>query len=655
MPMKSQGRVAASHVETARPASGSHTFDLFVVHAGADANFVRGYLLPALNLPSSRVLLLDALTPGAPVISEIARGVSRSRFTIAVLSPAYLEDRWAVFGEQLASHLSIEDAHIIPLLLTDCRVPLQLESRVALDFTDRRSWDDQAERLRKLLYTTAPTDEQIPCPYPGRRPFTAHETGWFFGRDKEIDELIGRLDRGEREIYVMGPSGSGKSSLLEAGLLPALATGSSRLGRSFAVCAMRPGSRPIDRLAKALEVDLATPGAMTPEPSTSGTMIDAFLTRHLPAERVLVVIDQLEELFTLTDATERQRFIAMLHVLRAEPRCYLLLALRTDFLETFMTSELGPAHTGIPRLDLQPLRGAALMEAITAPALQVGVHLEVRLCDRLVADAAAEPGSLAHVQETLRLLWDKRHQRLLRLAEYEALGDGGSGLHITIARHAEATLRSLTVAQQTIARRVLLRLVSFGEGRADTRRQQEAQALRSAGDDDAEFSRVLQRLLDERLVTADATERADGVLVDLSHEALITAWPSFRAWVSQRRSHELQRRRLEAKAGEWIERGRGATSLLDAVELAEAIDWMQSNAARELGYGADLLDFVAASQALLRDERPLHVLPRAAAARTDASDGPPPARLLRRPPRNLPGVTFRAIRRFCRSRRWLRT
>ena len=565
----------------------AHEFDLFVVHAAADGEFVHGFLLPALNLPPARVLLVDKLTPGPPIVAEIERGVSRSRFTVAVLSPAYLADRWAVFGAQLASYVSVADVHVIPLRLTDGKLPIDLEFRVALDFTDRARWEPAVARLRELLQTTAPAPEQIACPYPGMRPFTTSEANRFFGRDKELDDLVGRLDHGEREIYVIGPSGSGKSSLVQAGLLHALDAGSSRLGRSFCVCAMRPGERPTDRLTKALEGDLATPAAT----------VSALVARHSPAERVLVFVDQFEEVFTLADAVERQRFLTTLRAFRDEVRCYLLLALRADFFGAFMDSTLWPDLAGrISRLEIAPLRGPALAQAITAPEVRVGVQLEARLCDRLVADAADEPGALSHVQETLRLLWEQRRQRLLGLAEYDALGDGGSGLHIAIARHADATMRALTVAQQAIARRVLLRLVSFGEGRADTRRQQKVQALRSAADDEAEFARVLQQLTDDRLVTVDGAEGDDDALVDLSHEALITAWPALREWVAQKRVGEQRRRWLDAKVGEWSERGRGMTGLLDLVELSEAEHWMQSDAARELGYRAELGEFVTASR-----------------------------------------------------------
>ena len=108
------------------------------MHAAEDADFVHGYLLPALHLPLERVLLVGALPLGGVVVSEIDRAVSRRRFTVVVLSPAYLADRWAVLGEQLASHLSAVDARVIPLRLIDCELPLRLDARMSLDFTSHR-------------------------------------------------------------------------------------------------------------------------------------------------------------------------------------------------------------------------------------------------------------------------------------------------------------------------------------------------------------------------------------------------------------------------------------------------------------------------------------------------------------------------------------
>jgi len=152
------------------------------------------------------------------------------------------------------------------------------------------------------------------------------------------------------------------------------------------------------------------------------------------------------------------------------------------------------------------------------------------------------------------------------------------------------------VTQQTIARRVLLRLVSFGEGRADTRRQQQVHALHSAADDDGEFRRVLQRLVDTRLVTVDGDDGVDDALADLSHEALIEAWPVFQEWIERRRADEQRRRWLEAKVREWLARGRGKRGGLDLVELSEAERWIQGDAARELGYEPELPLLLAASR-----------------------------------------------------------
>jgi WD40 repeat protein len=580
-----EGRSSSDLVAPAA-ADPAHAYDLFVIHAAHDASFVRGYLLPALNLPVERVLLVDALPLGGVLVSEIDRAVSCSRYTVVVLSPAYLADRWAVFGEQLASHLAARDLRVVPLRLAACQLPPHLDARVGLDFTDPDRWDAEATRLRDLLHTAAPVRELLRCPYPGLRAFTDNDANEFFGRDDEIGDLIGRLDRNEREIYVIGPSGSGKSSLVQAGLVRALAAGSSRLERSFLVRTMRPGERPADRLAKAIDGSL----------DAAAAAIGALVARHAPRERVLVFVDQLEELFTIAEPAERRRFIAALRALRSIPQCYLLLAIRADFFSILLDSELGPevARTISP-LIVASLRGAALAQAIRAPAMLVGVHLEACLCDRLVADAADEPGVLPLVQETLRLLWDNRHERFLGLADYNALGDGVNALGTAIARRADTAMGGLTAAQQNIARRVLLRLVSFGEGRAHARRQQPLRALRSISDDDAELSRVVEHLVENRLLTVDRAETGLDVLVDLSHEVLITGWPALRDWIDERRADEQRRRRLDVRAAEWIERGRATTGLLDPLELSEVVQWMQSRAGHELGYGPELRLLVAVS------------------------------------------------------------
>jgi len=167
--MQAAGRQVADYVEPVVQTPATPELDLFVVHAPADAAFVRAYLLPALDLPSSRVLLVDELPLGGLVVSEIDRAVSRSRYTIAVLSPAYLEDRWADFGAEIATHLSLKDARVIPLRLVDCELPVRLEARIALDFTDKGRWEWETARLRDLLCSPGLIAPPIPYPYPHKR------------------------------------------------------------------------------------------------------------------------------------------------------------------------------------------------------------------------------------------------------------------------------------------------------------------------------------------------------------------------------------------------------------------------------------------------------------------------------------------------------
>ncbi|HET7504841.1 MAG TPA: TIR domain-containing protein [Kofleriaceae bacterium] len=560
-----------------------------MVHADEDAAFVDGELLPMLGLPEGRVLRSSELPFPAFIEQAIAASVRRSRLTLAVVSPAYLRDRWAGFAELLARNLHDDGSggSLVPLLLADCDVPDILAQHAMLDCRTPPSRAAAATRLRERLGLPAPADEPIACPYPGMRPFTAAIASRFHGRAGEIAELVGRIYAGERDLYVIGPSGSGKSSLIAAGLIPRLIA-SDRDGR-FAVRTVRPGERPMQRLVEALACDLdGVAGAV------------ARLLERETCERLLVFIDQLEELFAQADAGERERFVRALGVLRADRRCHQILALRADFYGALMSSALWADIEGrFTRLEVGPLRRDAMREAIVAPARHAGASVEAALVDRLVDDAATEPGALPLLQEALVVLWEARSHRLLRLASYEALGsEGRSGLAVALARRADAVLHDLAPAQQRLAQRIFLRLVSFGDDRPDTRRQQPRAALAASGDDARAVDAVLDRLIEDRMLTTDAT--AGGApLVDLAHEALITGWPELQRWLLARRDDEQHRRLLELHAAEWARRGRGVVGLFDAVELGEAERWIAGDTAREIGYSDELSQFLAASRAAI--------------------------------------------------------
>ncbi|HEX7841588.1 MAG TPA: TIR domain-containing protein [Kofleriaceae bacterium] len=472
-------------------------YDVFIVHAAGDEAFVQGYLLPALDLPSDRVLVPRTLELGRFIVAEIERGVRSSRVTLVVLSPACLADDWAVFGQQIAAYASVaSDIHgvLLPLLLADCDLPAHIRALVTLDFQHpaREGWEAEVGRLRAYLARPAAPAQDLLCPYPGMRPFTEQDAGRFFGRDVEIARIVHRLQRGEREIYVIGASGSGKSSLVAAGLVPRLTRGVEGLPR-FHVQRLRPGERPIERLAAALSGELTDPA----------TAVGALLASHAPAASLLLVVDQLEELFAIAPDDQRRGFLTAIRALRAYPRCVLVFTLRADFYGAFLNSPLWTDRQGaILRIELGPLPSHGVRLAIERPARDVGVYFQAELLSRLLDDADREPGALPLLQETLLQLWGKRRQRLLALADYHAMADGSqTGLAFAVKEHADAVLDALPDAQKPIALRILLRLVTFGEGRADTRRQQVRDGLRSDGEAEADFDAVLRRLVDNRLVT----------------------------------------------------------------------------------------------------------------------------------------------------------
>ncbi len=438
------------------------------------------------------------------------------------------------------------------------------------------------------------------CPYPGMMPFAEEDSRLFFGRERETQELVEKL-RLHPFLTVIGPSGSGKSSLVFAGLVPALRR-SGLFGRgSWLIISLRPGEAPLAGLASALQGD----------PAAAQQTISTLLATQPDARRVLLVVDQFEELFTLAhkDADAFQR--ALLGLSRT-PACYVVLTVRADFYPSLMTSGLW-SEIQAHRFEVLPLKEDSLREAILRPAEDVGVMVEPALIERLVADAAGEPGILPLVQETLVLLWERLERRLLSLTAYEALVLPPSpydppgarpriGLQVALVRRADAALAALTPEEQAIARRIFLRLVQFGQGRPDTRRQQTARDLWAAGDDAGVFNATLGHLVRRRLLTASGEEQSEERKIDIAHEALSRSWPALRSWLAERQAAEETRRKLETQAMEWDRLGRRNDGLLDTAELAEGERWLRSAYATELGFNESLPAFLVESRAAQRRE-----------------------------------------------------
>lgn len=561
-------------------------YDLFVSYAPADRPWVEGYLLPALGLPDERIITPRRFEIGRPILGEFERAIQRSRYSLIVFSPDYLTDAWTIFGEELAGFASVagQVERLIPLVLRPCELPLYIDFRVKLDCTLQEDWPSEITRLCALLKRTERQGEAIPCPYPGMRSFTAGDARRFFGREDDIETLLDRL-RYHSFLMIIGPSGSGKSSLVSAGLIPAL---QARQPGRWLVRNIRPGTTPAAALAEASQ-DLLDETAANPPPAGSGEA-------HPPeTPRPLLIIDPLEEVFSHPAHEERNAAIACIQRLRQSGACALVLLMRADFYGDLINSALWEVDAG-QRFEVSPLRGKALRRAIETPATSVGVYLESSLVDQLVEDAAGEPGALPLMQETLALLWERRVRRLLPASAYQALAAGArNGLTRAIAIMADAAYASLTPNQQIMARRIFLRLVQFGEGRADTRRQQPITELLAAEPDRPACRQVILRLAEQRMLTLTGEESGGDARVDLSHETLITAWPRFQEWIADYKKAEITRRRLQSRAVDWLQTGKRG-GLLDKVELESAQRWQASPDAKVIGTDETIQDFIAASR-----------------------------------------------------------
>jgi len=561
--------------------------DLFISYADADRAWVEGYLLDALTQAGVCCHTEAAFALGVPRLLEFERAVQESQRTLLVLSLPYLAEGFTQFTDLLAQSYGLESATwpVIPLILQPVELPPRLALLTTLDATDPADWSQAIARLCAELQHPVPGPAPRPaCPYPGMVPFGEEDSERFFGREREARELLERL-RLHPFLTVIGPSGSGKSSLIFAGLIPALRRSGLFGPGGWLVRTVRPGEAPLAALAAALGGG----------PANLAETIPALLATEPGARRLLLVVDQFEELFTLARA-DVEPFQRALLRLAESPNCYGVLTVRADFYPDLMAAPLWPAIQA-HRAEVLPLDEDGLRQAIVRPAEDAGVFVEPALVERLVADAAGEPGVLPLVQEALVLLWERLQLRFLPLSAYEALGGAGrTGLQAAIARRADAVLADLAPQQQAIARRTFLRLVQFGEGRADTRRQQPVADLRAAGDAPGKLERMLEHLAYNRLLTLSGEEKAADQQVDMAHEALITGWPTLQGWLAQRREVEQTRRRLEAKAAEWERLGRGSGGLLDEVELAEAERWLESPDATDLGYSEVLPALVQASR-----------------------------------------------------------
>ncbi|MFJ8790359.1 hypothetical protein [Streptomyces sp. NPDC102462] len=398
---------------------------------------------------------------------------------------------------------------------------------------DAEEWE---RRWRAAVADAA--DEREPddhdSPYPGLARFDTADRDHFHGRDDLVAELAERTLR-TRFGAIVGASGSGKSSLLRAGLIPALREPADPGRRPAVIRVFTPGARPARSHA----------ALFAPHPAPGDT---------------LLVVDQFEEVFALcADPAERERFLGLLlTALDPAARLRVILAVRADFYGRCAEHARLAEALRDSTLLVGPMAPHRLRQAVVRPAVARRVVVERALTARIVADVAGEPGGLPLMAHALREVWRRRTGKTLTLAAYEAVG----GVRGAVAHTAEEVYARCTPTEAAVVRGLLLRLVHPGDGTEDTRRPADRAEL---GTDDT-TRRILERLVRARLLTID------GDSVELAHEALLDAWPRLRGWIDADRERLRAHRRLTEAARDWAELDRDAGALYRGVRLTEAAE-----------------------------------------------------------------------------------
>jgi hypothetical protein len=534
----------------------------------------------------------SALHPGLRWVPALEEAIGRSK-AVAILVGRHGIGNTQQYERELALVRQTGDATfpVIPVLMPGCESPptgfLQLLTWV--DLSNGKNVREQTDSLAALCAALRGETVEASalrasiCPYRGLEPFREEDAAFFCGRDDAIRELVAHVQE-HPLVAVVGPSGSGKSSLVFAGLLPAL----RKDGRTkmWDVVTLRPGKRPLHALAEAFGTIPVNAGKFETEAciekeasflrTGNAEMLARAVDRRLDAasekpDRLLIYIDQWEELYAMAPTPEDkarvaqhgadvERFIELLVAAsQSGSRAGIVITVRADFYNPLIRNPLLSALLPKQQVNIPPMSRDDLRAAIETPAKTARLSFEpLALVDRILDDVGLEEGRLPLLQFALKETWEKRAGDKLTAEAYTAVG----GVARAIEKTAEDAYERLTRAQKDAARRLFLRLVTPGEGQADTR-------ARSAIPDDALQREIINRFSSPKsrlLVTALQPGPGGGearATVEVAHEALIQRWSTLRDWVHANRENMRARAAVLRAKGEWEEHGQDEKFLLD--------------------------------------------------------------------------------------------
>ncbi|MFV2001002.1 MAG: BTAD domain-containing putative transcriptional regulator [Acidimicrobiia bacterium] len=434
----------------------------------------------------------------------------------------------------------------------------------------------------------------IENPYKGLHAFLESDSLDFFGRDGLVAELEMVLERGSRFIAVVGPSGSGKSSVVRAGLVPRLRSGAVTGSDLWFITTMLPGSHPFEELEAALlRVAVNPPASLLDQLTRDTRGVSGAIKRILPPDgktELVLIIDQFEELFSQVDPDVGRRFADAITAAVQDDRCPLrvISTIRADFYDRPLRIQgLGElVKTGtVPAAAMSP---RDLEQAIVGPARRVGVEVEPAVVAEIISEVAHDSSALPLVEFALTELFDLRVDGTMTGDAYRRIG----GVTGAMVRRADDVYERSSPTQRDLARRLFGRLVTIGEGTEDTRRRTTREELAGLH---PEMDSVIDAFGDARLLAFDHDPATRAPTVAIAHEAFLREWAPLRSWIEDDREDLRARRRLTTAIQEWTDSGSADGFLLRGVLLARYEGWVENP---PVSLTTDERTFVEASFAL---------------------------------------------------------
>lgn len=419
----------------------------------------------------------------------------------------------------------------------------------------------------------APAPEPTRNPYKGLRAFSESDALDFHGRDALVDELLQAM-ASHNLVAVVGPSGSGKSSVVRAGLIPALRAGGLPGSRRWLTTDMFPGSYPFEELEAALlRVAVDRPVGLLSELLEPNGLLR--VSKHLLPDddsTLVLMIDQFEELFSaVSSETTRRLFLENLVSVAGDERSRvrMVLTLRADFFNRPLEYGEFAKVLGEGMVTVGPPTRDGLAQAIAAPARSVGVDLEAGLVGRIIGDVENQPGGLPMLQYALTELFARREGPTLTIEGYEQTG----GVLAALGRRAEELYQGLPDSGKEAVRQLFLRLVTVDESAADTRRRARQSELSGLDVDQTALDQAITRFGAFRLLSFDRDPVTRGPTIEVAHEALVREWDRLRGWIDERRQDLLLQRRISLSTQDWVDSGRDPSFLLQGARLEQAEQW----------------------------------------------------------------------------------